>query len=74
MKDFRFKVGDILKRKWNITQMSEMYPKSIMVLECIPRESNDWFYNDKYFLLDLGSGKRYSDTTLTIHQSYSRIG
>lgn len=74
MKSFRFKVGDILKRKWNMTQLSDRYPKNIMVLECILRDEQDLFFNDKYFLLDLDNGKRYHDTTLTIHQSYSRVG
>ena len=74
MKDFRFKPSDILKRKWQVTQLSELLPRNIMVLDCIPKESNDTMMDDKYFVVDLDSGKQYYQTSWNIHQSYSRVG
>jgi hypothetical protein len=73
MKDFRFKPSDILKRKWNVTMLSEDYPKNVMVLDCVANSSDDTFFRDQYFLVDLDGGRQYHATVFSIHQSYSRV-
>ena len=74
MKDFRFNPSDILKRKWQVTQLSALLPKNIMILERVPGGVDEGFFSDKYFVVDLDSGRQFHQTTWNIHQSYSRVG
>lgn len=74
-KAFRFKVGDILKRKWNVTFVE--LPRNVMVLRHIPKSDDPlegkFYFSDVYVLLDLSSNVQYHETLLTVQQSYSRV-
>lgn len=63
---FRFKAGDLLKRKWNGSWQA--WPKYILVMELMPASDANW--TPSYRFLDLANNAEQVQTKHAVEDAY----